>query len=144
MEKFSLSDRYRLELHWQEVIYEKDGLCKFVGAYFSGPALQEALKLKESDHIMLDFYHQYIVLVRNVYVAKFSWKGPQYQKDGTINFKEAYMSHNTELNKVPKLSNKDFLIIDTKGHEIQDHPFNLVYKTYVVNEDTQLYRFGGK
>lgn len=144
MEKFNLSDRYRLELHWNKVVYEREGFCKFMGAYFSGPALQEALKLNPEDYIMLDFFKQYFIIVKNVYVAKFKWKEPEYKKNGTIHFKEAYMIHDTELNRVPKLKNKDFLMIDTKGHEIQDHPFNLVYKTHVVNADTQLYNFGGK
>jgi hypothetical protein len=47
MEKFSLSDRYRLEIHWKSLSYERDGLCKFDGAYFSGPALQDALRLND-------------------------------------------------------------------------------------------------
>ncbi len=61
MEKFSVSDRYRLELHWDKVEY-KQGVCTFTGPYFSGPALQEALKLNHKDHIMLDFFSQYLFL----------------------------------------------------------------------------------
>lgn len=142
MEKFSLSDRYRLELHWTETIYDKDGHCGFIGAYFSGPVLQEALQLAHEDHIMLDFFSQYLVLVKGVYVAEFRWVGPEYKSDGTIHFERAGMFHANELNKVPKLKHKDYLVIDTKGHDVENHPFNLVYKTYVVNEDTQLYKFG--
>jgi hypothetical protein len=144
MEKFSLSDRYRLEIHWKSLSYERDGLCKFDGAYFSGPALQDALRLNDKDHIMLDFFKQYLILVKNVYVARFEWKGVEYRKDGTIQLKESFMSHDTELNRVPKLASTDYLIIDTRGHDAENHHFNLVYKTYVVNEDTQLYKFGGK
>jgi hypothetical protein len=48
------------------------------------------------------------------------------------------------LNRVPKLASTDYLIIDTRGHDVENHHFNLVYKTYVVNEDTQLYKFGGR
>jgi len=143
MEKFSLSDRYRLELHWTGITFE-EGFCVFEGAYFSGPALQEALQLNHSDHIMLDFFSQYLILVSSPYVGKFEWEGPSYKNDNTIHFDRAVMIHEDELNRVPKLTPNDFLIIDTKGHEVEDHPFNLVYKTYVVNEDTQLYNFGGK
>ena len=143
MEKFSLSDRYRLELHWDRVNFE-EGFCEFFGGYFSGPALQEALKLNHKDHIMLDFYSQYIVLVTSPYVGKFEWEGPEYKNDGTIHFDKAVMIHEDELNTVPKLSDSDYLVIDTKGHDVEHHPYNLVYKTYVVNEDTQLYNFGGK
>jgi hypothetical protein len=143
MEKFSLSDRYRLELHWGSITYE-EGFCEFNRAYFSGPALQEALKLNYEDHIMLDFFSQYLILVTSPYVGKFSWQGPNYRADGTILFDKAVMIHEDELNKVPKLNSNDYLVIDTKGHEVEEHPYNLVYKTYVVNEDTQLYNFGGK
>jgi hypothetical protein len=144
MEKFSLSDRYRLEIHWKSLSYERDGLCKFDGAYFAGPALQDALKLNYEDHIMIDFFQQYLVLVENVYVARFEWRGVEYRKDGTISLKESFMSHGTELNRVPKLASTDYLIVDTRGHDVENHHFNLVYKTYVVNEDTQLYKFGGR
>lgn len=144
MEKFSLSDRYRLEFHWESVRYDFEGLCFFDKAYFSGPVLQEALRLNDDDHIMLDFFSQYFVIVNTVYVAKLHWKGVIYDNNGRIYFNDVSMSHDTELNKVPKLSNNDYLVIDTKGHEVKNHPFNLVYKTYVVNADTQLYNFGEK
>lgn len=142
MDKFVLSDRYRLELHWKKAIYEQEGICKLKKAYFSGPALSEALKLQDNDHIMLDFFRQYLVVVKNVYVAKFSWGEVTYNKNGTINLKNAIITHDTELNRVPKLNNNDFLIIDTSDHEVEKHPFITVYKTYVVNGDTALYKFG--
>jgi hypothetical protein len=143
MEKFSLADRYRLELHWSSAIYDLDGVCKLEGTKFSGPALSEALKLENNDHIMLDFYSQYLVLVENVYVVKFAWGEVSYEKDGTISMTNTFLTHNTELNKVPKLKDSDYLIIDTSNHEVETHPFNPVYRTYVVNQDTSLYKFGG-
>ena len=143
MIKFSLSDRYRLELHWTKAVYEKPGRCRLVGAMFAGPALAEADRLENNDNIMLDFFSQYMVLVDAVYVAKFSWGQVTYSKDGTIKLKNAYITHETELNRVPKLKNSDFLIIDTSNHEAAVHQFNPVYRTYVVNADTSLYKFGG-
>jgi hypothetical protein len=49
------------------------------------------------DHIMLDFFPAVFILVKNVYVARFEWKGVEYRKDGTIQLKESFMSHDTEL-----------------------------------------------
>jgi hypothetical protein len=144
MQKFIFSDRYRLELHWKSTVYEQDGVCKLNGAYFSGPALIEADKINSNDNIMLDFFHQYIILVENVYVTRLSWGEVIYNKNGTISLKKAFITHNTELNKVPKLSDTDFLILDTSNHESETHQFNPLYKTYVVNTDTQLYKFGEK
>ena len=142
MEKFNLSDRYRLELHWKKAVYEQEGICKLEKAYFSGPALADALKLQDNDHILLDFFRQYVVIVKNVYVAKFSWGEVTYNKNGTISLKNTFITHDTELNRVPKLKNKDYLVIDTSNHEVEKHPFNTVYRTYVVNNDTTLYKFG--
>lgn len=142
MQEFNFSDRFRLELHWKSTVYERDGVCKLDGAYFSGPALVEADKINENDNIMLDFFQQYLILVDNVYVAKFSWGQVIYNKEDIITLKKAFITHDTQLNKVPKLTNTDYLIIDTSDHESEVHQFNPLYKTYVVNTDTQLYKFG--
>lgn len=142
MDKFILSERFRLELRWKQAIYEIEGICKLDGAYFCGPALVEALQLNNNDHIMLDFFVQYMVLVSNVYVAKLSWGEVVYSSDGTISLKDAIITHDTELNRVPKLKSNDYLVIDTENHEVEKHLFNMVYKTFVVNETTSLYMFG--
>lgn len=142
MDKFILSERFRLELKWKQAIYEIEGVCKLDGAYFCGPALTEALQLNNNDHIMLDFFVQYMVLVNNIYVAKLSWGEVVYNSDGTISLKDAIMTHDTELNRVPKLKDNDYLVIDTENHEVEKHLFNMLYKTFVVNETTSLYMFG--
>ena len=142
--KFNLYDRFRLELHWSSLSYDLDGICFLKDAYFSGPALSEALKLNEEDFIYLDLYRQYITLVRNVYVVKFSWRGVEYSKDRTIKLGFSKIEHATELNRVPKLKHNDYLVIDTSDHEDEKHQYNMLYKSYVVNEDTQLYNFRGQ
>jgi len=144
MDKFSLSERYRLELHWDRTNYERDGICELTNAYFSGPALMQADRINDNDNIMLDFYHQYIIITKNAYVGKLSWGEVIYNKDNTVSLRDAAITHDTELNRVPKLKDSDHLIIDTKGHETETHAYNLLYKTYVVNEDTTLYRFDRK
>ena len=111
------NSRFELELHWKAAIYERDGVCKLKGAYFSGPALSEADKIKDNDSIMLDFFQQYYILVENVYVAKFSWGQVIYNKDNTVALKRTFITHDTEINRVPKLSDTDYLVIDTFNHE---------------------------
>jgi hypothetical protein len=143
MKEFVLSDRYRLELKWESASYDINGVCKLRGAIFSGPALAEAQKLNEEDHILLDFFQQYIHLVRSVYVAKLSWKGVEYKGSGVVELKEALIEHASELNRVPKLKNNDYLVIDTSNHTVENHAQNLVYKTYVLSTDKELYKFGG-
>ena len=141
MEKFNLSNRYTLELHWEKALYEQDGICKLYKAYFSGPVLLEAERIKDNDNIALDFYHQYLILVENVYVAKLFWGEVIYDKENKVWLRDAFIRHDLELNRVPKLKDNDYLVIDTSNHTTEKHPFNFVYKTFVVNEDTSLYNF---
>jgi hypothetical protein len=140
--KFSLSEKYRLELHWEKAVYEQEGICKLVDAYFIGPALSIAEKINDNDFLFVDFYKQYYIIVENVYVAKLSWGEVSYNEDGSIvKLKDAYLTHNTELNKVPTFKDTDHIIIDTSDHEMAIHSFNLFYTSYVVNENGILYRF---
>ena len=144
MDKFLLSERYKLEVHWRKALYSSPGKCLLSDAYFSGPVLSDAVRLNDNDHIMLDFFSQYFVIVENVYVAKLSWGEVIYNKNGTITLKNAMISHDTELNRVPKLEDKDYLVIDTKDHEEAVHAQNLLYKTYVVSPDNEMYNFRSK
>ena len=139
--RFMISEKYSLELHWGTVIYEAEGYCELVNTYFSGPALSIAEKMNDNDYINLDFSEQYPIITRNAYVAKLSWKTVNYNKDGTVTLNNAYISHDTDLHKIPKLSDRDYIVIDTKDHESEVHHFNLVYRSYVVNEDYVMYNF---
>ena len=140
MERFSISEMYTLELRWDDILYENEGMCKVVGAYFTGPVLSHALGIAANDHILLDFFKQYPILVRGAYVAKFSWGQVKYNKDNTVSLKTAMISHDN-LNRVPKLRKSDYIVIDTQNHEEKVHRFNLTYTSYVVNENHVMYNF---
>lgn len=144
MEKFLLSEQYRLELHWERAIYNVDGVCELKGAYLSGPALNNAEKINPNDYIMLDFYKQYVILVKHVYVVKLSWEDVVYNKNNTITLKKAIISHDTELNNVPQFKSTDYVVIDTSKHEASTHMYYMFYDSYVVNEDCNLYNFTSK
>ncbi len=137
---FHLSERYRLELHWQKVNYDNDGFCEFKGAYFSGPALKQAMQVNDNDHIMLDFCAQYSLIVTNVYVAKLSWQSAVYDNDNII-LKGAMLSYDMDYTKIPTLKNSDYLAIDTSDHELEIHALNLLYKSYIIDKEHELYNF---
>lgn len=139
--RFMISEKYSLELHWKKVEYEAKGYCKLIDAYFSGPALSMAEKISDNDYINLDFFEQYPIITKNYYIAKLSWKTVEYNNDGTVKLNDVYISHDTDLHKVPKLNEKDYIVIDTEDHESEVHHFNLVYKSYVVNENYVMYNF---
>lgn len=140
-EKFMISERYRLELHWESVDYETEGVCKLNKAYFSGPALNIANEINPNEFIYLDFCDQYYILTKRVYVAKFSWSKVEYGKDGNVYLYDTSISHNTLTNIVPKFNDGDYIVINTDGHQEENHHYSLVYKSYVINRDGQEYSF---
>lgn len=135
------NDKYRLDLKWEKTEY-RDNTCVLHGAYFSGPVLQLAEKIEANNSMRLDFFKQYFILVSNVYIGNLSWKEVIYKED-RVYLLDCTLTHASELHKVPKLNDNDILIIDCKNHDREIHSFYPTYKTYVSNEDTQLYTFSG-
>ena len=138
---FLLGERYRLELHWTDVQYKVEGRCDLIGAYFSGPALQFAEKVEPNNQILLDFYKQYFIFAKDVYIATLLWKDVTYKGDNIILLGDTCIVHDTELNRVPKLVKDDYLVIDLKGHDSAEHAYNPTYNTIVVNNEGVAYNF---
>jgi len=138
---YLLGERYRLEVRWKNTIYEVEGECRLKDAYFAGPALQLAEKIEPNNSMLIDFYKQYFIFAEDVYIATLSWKDVIYNDNGTVSLTGATITHDTEINRVPKLAKDDYLVIDLKGHDVADHPFNPTYTTIVVNRDDEAYNF---
>jgi hypothetical protein len=136
---FTLDYKYRLEVHWTSVEYI-EGECRLKDAYFTGPVLKLAEQIQPNDFIMLDFYKQYFIVVENVYIAKLSWEQIKY-KDNKIYLNNCKLTHDTEINKAPKLKAIDYMVIDCKNHEEETHSFFPNYKTHIINLDTQVYTY---
>lgn len=134
-----LNSKYRLDLKWDKAHYE-EGVCYLYGAYFSGPVLKEAEQIASNNSMLLDFFKQYFVLVTNVYIGTLHW-GEVIYKNEKVYLQNCRITHNSELHKVPKLEDKDMLIIDCRNHDREIHDFFPTYKTYVTNADTQIYNF---
>lgn len=118
-------EKYRLELHWETVEYNSDEVAVLKGAYFRGPVLQDAAKLRENDELILDMTTQHLVFIPDYYQATLNWKGVQYQGN-QIFLKEAWI-RGKHINSVETLSDTDWLLIDCREHEEVKHPFHLVY-----------------
>jgi hypothetical protein len=121
------------------VIYERDGLAIFEGAFFSGPALKISQQVNEKDFLNLDMTEQYSIFVPDYYIAKFIWSGVEYTRNSIL-LKEARLE-NKYINSIPTLKNSDYFVIDTSKHEEVTHAFNINYTSYLINEDNELYRF---
>lgn len=141
MKEFSISEKFRLEVHWRKVKYSQKGVVKIEGCYLSGPVLSEVEQLNENDFIKLDFVNQYFIFVKHYYIAKFSWKTVRHTQ--TKIFLGDVVLENTNLNVVPKLQNDDYIVIDTKNHKSETHDNYLTYIAYLLKSDGLLYNFGG-
>jgi len=136
---FICAERYRLELHWTTVIYEREGIAILEGAYFSGPVLKISQRINEKDFISLDMTEQYNIIIPDYYIAKFMWNGIDYGQN--IILLKKTMLENKYVNSIPKLKGSDYFVIDTSKHEESTHAFHLTYTSYLVNENGELYNF---
>ena len=137
--KFRISEKYRLELHWNDVVYKTDGEAELSGAVFTGPVLREVDQMSSNDYMDLDFARQYIIFVKRFYIARLSWC-EVIQKSGVIYLQNAVLK-NKHVNSVPKINNDDYIVIDTSGHEDEKHQYNLVYPSYLIKHDGESYNF---
>jgi len=141
MEEFSISEKYRLEVHWEKVIYSQDSIALLEGCQLSGPVLTEITEMEQQDSIALDFTSQYIVFVPNYYVARLAWSGVKHTSE-MIYLSNAVL-RSAKINSVPKLQDKDYIVIDTENHEDEKHMYNLTYASYLIKPTGELYNFGG-
>jgi hypothetical protein len=136
-----LGEKYKLEIHWEKVNYERKDVANIQGCYLSGPVLKEVEQLNEEDFIKLDFANQYIIFVKNYYIAKLSWWGVKYTPEKIFLYNAKL--ENMNINVVPKLRNNDYIVIDTKNHEDEKHQYNMTYTSYLLKADGSLYNFDG-
>lgn len=139
MEKFMMTERYKLEVHWKKVKYEVDQIALIEGCYLSGPVLKEAAKLNDQDYIDLDFVNQYSIFMDHYYIARLSWNNVGYRHEKI--FLRGAKLENINLNVVPKLNRHDYIIVDTKDHEEENHMYHFVYPAYLIRKDGMLYNF---
>jgi len=137
--EFFISEKFRLEVHWDKVNYLNDMEVILEGCYFCGPVLSEVVEIQQEDFIRLDFINQYVVFVNHYYIANLSWEGARRTEDKI--FLDNVVLKNKYLNSVPKLENDDYIVIDTINHENEKHSYNLVYISYLINKDGEHYNF---
>ncbi len=126
-------DSYRLELHWDKVEYHNDFTAFLRGAYFSGPILKSAQKIKDEDSINIDLTPQHIVVLNSYYIIKLEWGSVNYH-NGIAALDKAVIT-NEHLKELHKLEDRDFIVINTEKHEHTTHAFNLVYVAEVMRQD---------
>ena len=138
---FRISEKYRLEVHWDRTVYKNDGEASLENCYFSGPVLKEVAEMNQQDHMELDFANQYRVFVRQFYIARLSWNGVRHMSERI--YLHDVMLKNRFVNSVPKLNDSDYIVINTANHEEEKHQYNLVYPSYLLKHDGEAYNFKG-
>ena len=127
--------KYRLELHWDSVDYNREDVAVLRGAYFTGPVLKNAAQINQEDELILDMTQQHLVFVPDYYQATLKWKGVEY-RNNKVFLKEAYIK-GKYVNSLEKLENDDWILIDCKDHEEKKHPFLLVYWAEVHKKERE-------
>lgn len=114
-------NKYRLELHWKSVTYNEEEVAVLAGAYFSGPVLQEAMRLEEEDKLTLDMTKQHVVFAAmdDHYQAILNWKGVYY-RGNRIFLKEAWLQ-GRYVNSLEMLRDTDWFLIDCAAHDIEKY-----------------------
>jgi len=82
-----------------------------------------------------------LVFVPNYYVARLAWSGVKHTSE-MIYLSNAVL-RSAKINSVPKLQDKDYIVIDTENHEDEKHMYNLTYASYLIKPTGELYNFGG-
>jgi hypothetical protein len=129
--------KYRLELHWDSVEYAEDDRAVFKGAYFTGPVLSDAAQINDDDELILDITKQHVILaaMEDFYQAVLKWKGVDY-KDDKVFLKECWVK-GKYVNSLEKLENDDWILIDCREHEEENHPFLLVYWAEIYKKEKE-------
>ena len=139
MNTFNIAERYKLIIRWSKVVSLDDYTIRLEGCYLEGPVLPQLAALQKKDTIRLDFSNQYIILIRDYYIASLSWDG-YYRQENKILLDNVVLK-NKHIGSVPALSSNDYIVIDTKEHEDEKHNSNLNYKSYLIKGDGALYSF---
>lgn len=140
MERFNISEKYRLEIRWDKIESLGDYAVRLIGCRLEGPVLADIVALQKKDSIRLDFSKQYIILVHDYYIATLSWDG--YTRIDNIIYLDNVILKNKHVESVPPLGPKDYIVIDTANHEDEKHNYYLNYVSYLVKNDGALYTFG--
>lgn len=140
MNHYLCREKYRLELHWDEIIYCNDKEAVLKGAYFCGPALKDAAKIEAPDFIDLDLTPQLITVLDSYYIVRFAWKGVKYVAEKIVLEEAVFL--NAHLKSLHKFERGDSVLVNTANHEEEKHPYHLVYESQVIRGDKEPYKYG--
>jgi hypothetical protein len=135
---FKCRRKYRLELKWDGVVYVNSTTARLLNARFEGPVLNDVQKVESPDSIDLDLTPQFTHMISSYYFLNLSWAEAEHTLDGKINLSDAVVI-SQGLDTIHKLSNDDFILINTEKHREEVHAFNLVYESQVVKKDNTPY-----
>jgi hypothetical protein len=130
-----VKEKYQLYLEWNSIHYTGQ-VAVLDRALFYGPVLNIAFKLLEKDSIKLDFTAQQQIFLADpsFYVATLSWAGIHYHRDSIVELKNCTLEHN-KAGSLKALTRDNFFIIDCEPHEEHIHIKNLIYKSWVLDDD---------
>jgi len=146
MDKFLISEQYRLDIKWNKLIREKEGIAKLEGCTLSGPVINQVVGINHKDRILLDFGKQYRIFIDSYYVLILEWEGFERRDVGFL-LKNA-MLKSRRLEFSPTLKDTDYITVDTETHDTSNFKITkregfipLNYKAFLLNGEGTLYNF---
>jgi len=146
MEKFLISEQYRLDIKWDRAIREKEGLARLEGCTLSGPVMSQVVGINHKDKIALDFGKQYKIFMDSYYILTLEWEGFE-RRDGVFLLNKA-MIRSRRLEFSPTLKDTDRIAVDTETHDTNNFKITkkegfipLNYKAFLINKEGALYNF---
>ena len=146
MEKFLISEQYRLDIKWDRVIREKEGLARLEGCTLSGPVMGQVVGINHKDKIALDFGKQYRIFMGSYYVLTLEWEGFE-RRDNVFLLKNSII-RSRRLEFSPTLKDTDYIAVNTETHDTNNFKITkkegfipLNYKAFLIDKEGALYNF---
>lgn len=137
-------DKYnQLWLKWSKVSHKGNGIVVLKNPEFFGPVLADCAAMDPQGHILLDLTCHFLVIIPKPYIIKLSWDKVLSQDTTSIKFDKITLE-DTELGHLSKLTDKDFILLDCKGHTVEEESkgnYKMSYSAILYNSSMVPYDF---
>lgn len=139
----SISYSSRLWVSWDKIHNSGSGTVELKNLKFTGPVLQDCMKLEETGSLLLDLTKHFLVLIPKPYIIKFNWTGLISQSTTEVKIQNGILQDEA-LGLLNNIKNTDKLLIDCSGHhtnDIKNGRHKLSFTSILCNKLEEPYNF---
>jgi hypothetical protein len=130
-------------IKWSKVTHKGDGTAILHKPEFFGPVLADCSPLEATGHILLDLTCHFLVIIPKPYTVKLSWDKLLSQDTTSVKFNKITLE-DAELGHLSKLTDRDFILLDCKGHTVEEESrgnYKMSYRAILYNSNMIPYDF---